>query len=76
METSSASAPLPDPDVAAILTSFPLIVMPLWSVFWSDTADDATMISKFQEFSECAEIEARARGLLNRFLYANSAPGT
>ncbi|KAJ6598665.1 hypothetical protein B0H10DRAFT_2085402 [Mycena sp. CBHHK59/15] len=51
------------------------LILLLASLFWSDPADDAILIPKFQEFFEWTENEARQRGLLNRFLYMNYALG-
>ncbi|KAJ7938385.1 hypothetical protein B0H13DRAFT_2572423 [Mycena leptocephala] len=50
-----------------------LVLIPL---YWSDPADDAILIPKFQELCEWAENEARRRGLLHRFVYMNYALGT
>jgi hypothetical protein len=52
------------------------LVVILGSLFWSDPADGPILKPRFQAFYEWAENEARARGLLNRFLYMNYAMGS
>jgi hypothetical protein len=48
----------------------------LATLSWLDPEDDHIFETTFEEFSEWAEAETHARGLLTPFVYMNYAPAT